>query len=416
LRQFVLGGEWSNSVAGTFSGRAYGGTQLFDQNFSAVAADRQSENLTRLQRVPAQAIGASLNWTRAFAGNQTIVAGVEAREVRGASDEVVYVAGRPTSLIGAGGRERTVGVYFEDLIRIGSRLFITPGLRFDRWRNFAALSATRPITTPSPTAVTFFPDRDEHSFSPQLAAVFRVNDRASLFASMSRAFRAPTLNELYRSFRVGNVLTLANENLQAERLTGGEAGARVGSSNDRFSFRGSFFWNEITRPVANLTLQTTPALITRQRQNLGRTRSRGIELTNDVRLNRNWNLSAGYLFADATVVSFPVNLSLEGLQLPQVPRHSFTFQTRYSNSRIATIAFQGRASSAQFDDDLNQFRLDSYFTLDGYVSRDLNRRWSVFVAVENILNQRYEVSKTPVTTLGPPILVRAGFRLDLGVR
>jgi outer membrane receptor protein involved in Fe transport len=233
---------------------------------------------------------------------------------------------------------------------------------------------------------------------------------------VSRAFRAPTLNELYRSFRVGNVLTLANENLRAERLTGGEAGARIGSGNDRFSFRGSFFWNEITRPVANVTLQTTPALITRQRQNLGRTRSIGIELTGDARINRNWSLSTGYQFADAIVLSFPANANLVGLQLPQVPSHSFTLQTRYSNRRVATIAFQGRASSAQFDDDLNQFRLAPYFTLDAYISRDLNRRLSAFLAIENIFNQRYEVGKTPVTTLGPPILVRAGFRLNWGAR
>ena len=122
------------------------------------------------------------------------------------------------------------------------------------------------------------------------------------------------------------------------------------------------------------------------------------------------------MFANATVLSFPPNLSLEGLHLPQVPRHSFTFQTRYSNSRVATISFQGRASSAQFDDDLNQFRLNPYFTLDAFVSRDLNRHISLFLAAENILNQRYDVSKTPVTTLGPPILARAGFRLNWGAR
>lgn len=33
--------------------------------------------------------------------------------------------------------------------------------------------------------------------------------------------------------------------------------------------RGTFFWNTITRPVANVRVSTTPALITRQRQNLG---------------------------------------------------------------------------------------------------------------------------------------------------
>jgi len=232
--------------------------------------------------------------------------------------------------------------------------------------------------------------------------------------SMSRAFRAPTLNELYRSFRVGNVLTLANENLRAERLTGGEAGLRFTSSNERVSARGAFFWNDITRPVANVTLLTTPALITRQRQNLGRTRSRGVELQGETNLGRNLNFSASYLFADATVVEFPPNTTLEGLQLPQVPRHQFTFQARYVNPSRIAVGLQGRASSSQFDDDLNQFRLGSYFTLDAHVSRRLNHRLEVFVAIENLLNQRYEVGKTPVNTLGPPILFRSGLRLQLG--
>jgi outer membrane receptor protein involved in Fe transport len=233
---------------------------------------------------------------------------------------------------------------------------------------------------------------------------------------MTRAFRAPTLNELYRSFRVGNVLTLANENLQAERLTGGEAGLRITSNSNRVALRGSFFWNDITRPVANVTLTTTPALITRQRQNLGRTRSRGLELQSDVNLSRRWNLSGSYLLADATVVDFPASSALEGLRLPQVPRHQLTIQTRYENPSIVTVGLQARASSSQFDDDLNQFRLDSYFTLDAFVSRRLNRRLEIFGALENVFDQRYEVGKTPVTTLGPPILVRGGLRLRLGAK
>jgi outer membrane receptor protein involved in Fe transport len=228
---------------------------------------------------------------------------------------------------------------------------------------------------------------------------------------MSRAFRAPTLNELYRSFRVGNVFTQANENLLAERLTGGETGVRVTTVNDKLTFRGNFFWNDITRPIANVTLSTTPALITRQRQNLGRTSSRGIELQADAQLSRSWSLSGSYLFADAEVVEFPANSALVGLTLPQVPRNQFTFQTLYAKPSIATVGFQGRASSSQFDDDLNQFRLDPYFTLDAYVSRRVNKWFELFCAVENVFDQRYEVGKTPVTTLGPPILIRGGIRL-----
>jgi outer membrane receptor protein involved in Fe transport len=213
---------------------------------------------------------------------------------------------------------------------------------------------------------------------------------------------------------VGNVLTLANENLQAERLTGGEAGVRVTALNDKLVIRGTSFWNEVTRPVANVTLQTTPVLITRQRQNLGRTRSRGFEVEADARVNSFWKLTAGYFFADATVVRFPTNTALEGLRIPQVPRQQFTFQAQYANPSIATIGVQGRASSSQFDDDQNLFGLGSYFVLDAIVSRRVSARVDLFVAAENLFNQRYETGKTPVTTIGPPILVRAGFRLNLG--
>ena len=43
--------------------------------------------------------------------------------------------------------------------------------------------------------------------------------------SAYRSFRAPTLNELYREFRVGNAVTQANPLLQPETLFGGEVGA-----------------------------------------------------------------------------------------------------------------------------------------------------------------------------------------------
>jgi outer membrane receptor protein involved in Fe transport len=416
IRQFSFGGELTSLKEAGFAARVYGGTQVYDQNFSAISSDRQTETLTRLQRVPAQFVGFSSQWSRPVGKRQTIVAGYESLQVRGASDEIVFVNGRASSLVGAGGRQQTYGAYVEDLIRFGSRLFLNVGARFDYRRNNKALSATRPIALLSLMSVTAFPDRTEGAFSPQLSGVYRLNSRLSLLASGMRAFRGPTLNELYRSFRVGNVLTLANENLRAERLTGGEGGIRFNSANDTLVVRGTFFWNEINRPVANVTLATTPALITRQRRNLGRTRSRGLEFEADAQVNQFWKLSAGYLFADATVVRFPANQSLEGLMIPQVARHQFTFQTKFSKPAIAIVSFQGRVSSSQFDDDQNLFRLGSYFTLDALASRRVSRSLDIFFAAENLFNRRYEVGKTPLTTLGPPILVRAGLRLHIGSR
>jgi outer membrane receptor protein involved in Fe transport len=104
------------------------------------------------------------------------------------------------------------------------------------------------------------------------------------------------------------------------------------------------------------------------------------------------------------------------LSIPQVPRQQFTFQAQYSNPSIVTIGVQGRASSSQFDDDQNLFRLGSYFLLDAIASRRVSSKIDLFVAAENLFNERYETGKTPVTTIGPPILVRVGFRLHLGNR
>ena len=413
MRQLVAGGDWQSARAGTFTARAYGGTQVFDQNFSAVNGDRTLETPTRVQRVPAQSAGVSLQWSRAAGARQTLVAGLEAREARGASDELAFVGGRPTSIVGAGGRERTVGLFFADIIRAAPGLFVTVGARLDRWRNYRALSATRPLSS-NVTTATRFPDRTEAAFSPHLSLLYKVRENVSLYASVNRAFRQPTLNELYRGFRVGDVLTLANENLRAERLTGGEAGASFSPFGHRLNLRAAFFWTEMTRPVANVTLSVTPALITRQRQNLGRTRSRGLEVEWDARLTDELTLSGGYLLADATVLSFPANALLEGLLIPQVARHQLTFQARYVNPSLLTAAVQGRASGAQFDDDQNRFRLGPYFTLDAFASRRLGRRLEGFVAAENLFDQSYTTGLTPVRTVGPPLLLRLGFRLFLG--
>jgi iron complex outermembrane recepter protein len=103
---------------------------------------------------------------------------------------------------------------------------------------------------------------------------------------MYRAFRAPTLNELYRSFRLGNVLTLNNPYLNAERLTGAEAGVNVTALDRKLDVRGTFFWSDLVDPVENVTLNPAASPVLRQKQNLGRIRSRGLELDTSVHVSR----------------------------------------------------------------------------------------------------------------------------------
>jgi outer membrane receptor protein involved in Fe transport len=102
-------------------------------------------------------------------------------------------------------------------------------------------------------------------------------------------------------------------------------------------------------------------------------------------------------------------MPLDGLRVPQVPQNQFSFQASYLGRRW-NASIQGRFSGNQFDDDLNQFPLGRAFSLDAQVSREVLRRTSVFLAVQNLTNDRFSVAATPVITVGPPIFVRGGVR------
>jgi outer membrane receptor protein involved in Fe transport len=419
IRELDLGGDWDGHELGAFALHAYASRQSLDQSFSSIAADRNSESLTRTQSVPAQQVGFSVQWQHSIGTRQHLVAGVEKSNVHGQTDEQGFFGGNPTSTSAGGGREVNWGAYFEDLIRVTPGWLLTASGRVDHWQNFDAFAPPNPAV---PVGSASLPDRSETFFSPRLALVHKLTSNVSLTASGYRAFRAPTLNELYRGFRAGNVFTEANSNLRAERLTGAEGGAIVTGWNERIMLRGNFFWNQITRPVANVTLTTTPSLITRQRQNLGSTRSQGVEFEASGRLTNSVTLSGGYEYTDATVTSFTVdpalaglNPSLVGLDIPQVPRHQFTFQASYSRPFIL-LGVQGRFGGNQFDDDQNTLLLRRYFTLDASASHTLRHGVELFVAVENLTDRRYDVGRTPVLTVGPPILARAGVRLQFGAR
>lgn len=397
------------------SARVYGLSQGFDQSFSSVAPSRDVEHLTNLQHVPSQQLGTAVQWNHVWA-SQTLIAGADGNEVIGASDEQLFSATSGAHFANniAGGRQRTVGIFGEDIVKIRSWTIIA-GARFDDWSNFDG-STVRTALPSGMLTGTNFADRSQNAFSPRLSIMRKFRGNVSAYVSGYRAFRAPTLNELYRSFRQGTTVTENNPLLNAERLTGAELGLRKTGFNNKLEARGDVFWADIVDPVTNVTLKITPNLVTAQRQNLGRTRSVGTELDGIVHVNSTVQFSAGYEYTHATVLD--TSAALNGLNVPEVPRHQFTFEARYSNPRIILASVQGRYSSSQFDNDINTLLLKQYFVMDFFLSRPVGHGVEFYAAAENLLNQRYATALSPpqtaggqpLQTLGPPVLARVGLR------
>lgn len=426
LGQGALGADLNLGSVGTLQLRSYGNFESYHQSFFSVQLDQNSQALTDMQTIPAQGVGASAVWSRNLGQRQTLVAGFDDHEEIGHSNERIFsrFTGSNTKDTFTGGHQRTTGVFGEDLIQINPRWTLGASARFDHWRNFDAFLIDKPLLPPGPIETTPYASRSYSAFSPRATVVDVVNPHVSWSASVYRAFRAPTLNELYRSFRQANNVTNANAALRAERLTGGETGVALQSLNKRLQLRGTFFFNEIVDPISSVSCQVTPVptvcppptpnTLTFVRANLGRTRAPGIELDWLALITDKFQLSGGYQYVDAKIISAPGQPSLVNTWVAQVPHNSLTFQGRYTNPSLLSFSAQGRLIGMQLD--TSKFPMGSFFVLDAMASRNLTRGTEVFVSVENLFNEQYvSTAATPLSPpqIGLPIAARFGLRFDL---
>jgi outer membrane receptor protein involved in Fe transport len=400
--------------------RVFYDDETFHSNFLAVpnAVLRNVGRMTLLQEVPTTGIGATAQWSKALSSKYLFTAGGDFRHVEGASQErgLDAVQGLSVTLRRESGGEQLIsGGFVQGQVWIDPRLSVTLSARLDSWQNTGGRNLETTVATGLPTAANrpSLPDRDDTVVSPRAAVLYRVSDRVSAFGSISSGFRAPTLNELYRQFRVGAILTLANDQLGPERLVGGELGINV-APIDGLTFRSSWYDNRVKNAVANVTIATN----TQQRQNLGRTRIAGWQNDVDYRLTREWHVAAGYLFNSAKVREFSANPDLVGLYLPQVPKHRGSVSVAYSNPRTVTASVTAFFYGRQFDDDQNlrtkpgasEPGLPAYGTVELSALREIGRNLDVFFGVQNLFDKEYYVGFSP-TTIGTPRLVNGGIRV-----
>ncbi len=389
---------------GEWQGQAWGSTEHFRQNFSSVAPGRVGERVTRFVFNPADELGAALRWHHAVMPQWVLLAGSDVRDIR-ASDSEHPVTGTATDTTA---RQTDAGGYGESLWTPG-RWLINLSARVDRFRNADAATYT-----PATGAKTALPSIEQTIVDPRAGVSYRLRPGLAVSASAFRAYRAPTENELYRTGQVGQKTTRPNPRLRAERTTGWETGL-AGELPQRWaaSWRASYFWNEVNRPITALTLTTTPTATTLMRENLGQLRSRGISA--DLSLHpESWlAVSGGYQFAKATVTRFAPEPRLVGNWIPQVPRNTGTVQVTANHARWGLLSVQARGSGRQFDDDANTYVLRGFWRFDVYASHSFGQRWEVFTAVDNLLDRSIDVGRTPIRTLGTPQLVRAGLRVRL---
>jgi outer membrane receptor protein involved in Fe transport len=403
-----------DGAAGTLEVTAFTAAERFEQERARVDPARATAELAGRQRVPASQVGGALTFAPSAprgAGHE-LLAGLDLRRVEGTSDEQLFPpTGSSADVIGrrSSGEQQFAGVFVQDLWRPHPAWLLSATLRLDAWRN---LDGERTTATSSAGIgpVERFPARAELQVSPRLGVLFRPVAAVALRASAYRSFRAPSLNELYRPFQVGTVLTDANPALATERLVGAELGVDV-VAGTALTARVTGFWSRLADPIANVTLEAPAASgATRQRRNLGAARILGLEATLAWRLARRWTLSGSYLFVDPRVVDAPAAPELVGKLLAQDPRHRATAALLFDDPRVLTAEIEARLVGEQFEDDRNALPMGGYVVVSASLARRVAPGLELYAAGENLLDRRYLAGRAGVDTLGTPLLARIGIR------
>jgi outer membrane receptor protein involved in Fe transport len=385
----------------------------FNSNFLAVPTPRSVARVSTIQHVPTDAVGALVQWTKPISTKYLVSAGTDFRRIKGATEEqgmnaidgltaVRFRDGRGTQI--------SSGTFVQIQYLPIPKLSLTASGRADHWRNYDAHYIETGL--PPLRNIGDLPDKEETVFNPKFAALYHVTDKVTTWGSIGSGFRAPTLNELYRNFSVGQLLTLGNAELGPERLRGGELGVSLAPTDD-LSIRTTWFDNRMKDPIATVTIATNLA----QRQNIGRTRIRGFQTDVEYRFGRDWKASAGYVLNRARITENPSDTSLVGKFLQQVPKNRGSLSLSYANPRYADVTLSALFVGHQFDDDQNvkakpgeEPGLPAYGVVDLSVLRALGRNLDVFMTVQNMFDKEYWVQLVP-TTIAAPRLVNVGVRV-----
>ncbi|MEJ7604367.1 MAG: TonB-dependent receptor [Kofleriaceae bacterium] len=384
----------------------FGGTQRFAQTRARVAADRSWAELASTQATPSNNQGASAALTLAH-GDHQVQLGADVSRVAGTStDELVPAMPVDTSTIerAAGGEQRFLGVFVQGQVRPLAGLELGAALRLDAWRN---RDGRRRLTRANGEVdETAFADRRDTELSPRVGILHQASEHVALRASVYRAFRAPSLNELYRPIQVGTVMTAANEELAAETLWGAEVGPQV--VVETLVARVTGFWNRVTDPIFNATIPTDDGSIMRMRQNLGRARIAGLELETAWRPTAHWSFTVAYTFMTAEVTDAPDHPDLVGKRLAQVPHHRALASVAYDDPSWITVVADIHYTSPQFEDDLNTLAMDPYTVVDLHVRRAIYGGLTAFASAQNLFDRQYLVGRAGVDTIGQPRTLLAG--------
>ena len=299
-----------------------------------------------------------------------------------------WLTGGITTRVSAfAGNTETQALFIQEAWRFAPDWTLTIGGRYERWYAFGGATSNSTTTVNHDT-------RTENFFSPKVSLALQATPDWLVRTSLGRAYRLPTVSELFQGTVSGTAIVNNDPSLKPEKATSGELTAerKLGHGLLRLTL----FHEDADDALYSQTNTTVFPTVTNI-QNIDKVRTRGVEVAfrgKDVG-RRGLDLSGSITYADSEILKNDKYPASVGMQQPRVPdwraNAVATWHQDHNLSYSLAVRYSGRQYNTLDNTDVNP---DTYggtsrfLMADARVNYKLSRHFSAAAGVDNLNNYR----------------------------
>ncbi|MFM8185446.1 MAG: TonB-dependent receptor, partial [Alphaproteobacteria bacterium] len=217
----------------------------------------------------------------------------------------------------------------------------------------------------------------QNLISPKLALIFKPKNYISNYLSYSTSY-LPSAGDQFRE------LDAKSKTLKAEKLQNYELGSKI-DITDKFNVSGALFILDRTNTRANDPAGTGLFVLS------GASRTKGLELSAQGEIYKNFNLIAGFSHLNAEITS-DTSTAKKGKKMALTPQNKFSLWGKYDIAKKYGLALGFINQSSQFASIDNSVRIKGFNRFDGGIYYHINAKIRTQLNVENIFNKKYHLT------------------------
>jgi iron complex outermembrane recepter protein len=290
------------------------------------------------------------------------------------------------------GNTRTQAGYLQDAWTIVDDWVLTLGGREEYWTAYGGKNRNT-------TSLANYAEQETWKLSPKASLAYQMNPDLSHRVSVGKAYRFPTVNELFQQLTTGSTIITGNPDLKPEQVWSYEWTSEytIGKNSARISL----FQEDRTDALVS---QTDTTLNRTLYENIDSVRIRGVETafkTKDLLVDK-LDFAGSLTLASSRILRDQQNPSLVGNEFQRIPAWRATALATYHQTEDWASTLGLRYASAAYGQiDNSDTNHGVYGGISQYVVTDIRTTYkvgdnfSLAAGIDNLFDQKYYVSPHP---------------------